>query len=431
MPRLKSTHIDDPHAVGARLREARTRAGLSQRQLSFRGCTPAYISRIEAGARIPSLQLLRELGRRLDVSADYLATGGRTVTEPEERLVEAEVALRMDEVDVAERLLRAALEEGGEARLQARAAEGLGQLALRRGEPQAAIEHFEEALSLLDSDVTSRPSLADSLGRAHAIAGDTQRAIDIFERCLSAAEEAGDPVLRLRFSVVLANALIDTGAFERAGRLLTQAVGTARELGDPLNRARLYWSQSRLHALEGDAEAAGRHARNALAILEVTEHDHDTARAHQLLAHIELDRGRAEEALTLLRRGRELLGASGNEYEHAKFELEEARGLAQLGRPQEAAALALRAAGALAQTNPGEAGRGYGVVAEALDDLGETERARELYELAAELLEREPTRYLTHVLTRLADLHDRRGERDQAYAALRRAVGAQAAGQLR
>jgi transcriptional regulator with XRE-family HTH domain len=43
--------------------------------LSFPGCSPAYISRIEAGDRIPSLQLLREMGQRLGVSEDYLATG--------------------------------------------------------------------------------------------------------------------------------------------------------------------------------------------------------------------------------------------------------------------------------------------------------------------------------------------------------------------
>ena len=55
--------------------EARERAGLSQRQLSFPGCSPAYISRIEAGDRIPSLQLLRKMGQRLGVSEDYLATG--------------------------------------------------------------------------------------------------------------------------------------------------------------------------------------------------------------------------------------------------------------------------------------------------------------------------------------------------------------------
>src|SRR5215207_4589433 len=75
MPRQKSTHVDSPAAVGERLKEARERAGLSQRQLSFSGCSPAYISRIEAGDRIPSLQLLRELGKRLGVSEDYLATG--------------------------------------------------------------------------------------------------------------------------------------------------------------------------------------------------------------------------------------------------------------------------------------------------------------------------------------------------------------------
>src|SRR5688572_33438003 len=51
IPRQKSTHVDNPKAVGTRLRDAREAAGLSQRQLSFQGCSPAYISRIEAGDR--------------------------------------------------------------------------------------------------------------------------------------------------------------------------------------------------------------------------------------------------------------------------------------------------------------------------------------------------------------------------------------------
>ena len=49
---------------------------MSQRKLAFAGCTPAYISRIEAGERIPSLPLLHELSHRLGVSPDYLAWGG-------------------------------------------------------------------------------------------------------------------------------------------------------------------------------------------------------------------------------------------------------------------------------------------------------------------------------------------------------------------
>ena len=86
MPRQKSTHVDNPAAVGERLKAARERAGLSQRQLSFPGCSPAYISRIESGDRIPSLQLLRELGRgpaalaagqRLSIPAARLAELGQ------------------------------------------------------------------------------------------------------------------------------------------------------------------------------------------------------------------------------------------------------------------------------------------------------------------------------------------------------------------
>lgn len=70
-----SRHVDSPAASGERLRAARVAAGLSQRKLAFDGCSPAYISRLESGDRIASLQVLRELGRRLGVSADYLATG--------------------------------------------------------------------------------------------------------------------------------------------------------------------------------------------------------------------------------------------------------------------------------------------------------------------------------------------------------------------
>src|SRR5947207_11778686 len=109
MPRQKSTHVDSPAAVGERLKVARERAGLSQRQLSFPGCSPAYISRIEAGDRIPSLQLLREMGKRLGVSEDYLATGHER-DEESTSLVEAEIALRLDERELAGQLYNEALE---------------------------------------------------------------------------------------------------------------------------------------------------------------------------------------------------------------------------------------------------------------------------------------------------------------------------------
>ncbi len=75
MPRQKTDHVDSAAALALRLREARERAGLSQRSLARDICTPAYVSRLEKGERIPSLQLLRRLADRLGADADELASG--------------------------------------------------------------------------------------------------------------------------------------------------------------------------------------------------------------------------------------------------------------------------------------------------------------------------------------------------------------------
>jgi transcriptional regulator with XRE-family HTH domain len=81
--RERTAHVDDPVAVGRRLREAREPAGLSQRELSFPGCSAAYISRIERGERIPSHQILRELALRCDLRESRLAWGRESPLEEE------------------------------------------------------------------------------------------------------------------------------------------------------------------------------------------------------------------------------------------------------------------------------------------------------------------------------------------------------------
>lgn len=70
-------------------------AGLSQRQLSFPGCSAAYISRLEAGDRVPSLQLLRKLAAKLNADDEYLATGLARVEQISPELVEEEVERRL------------------------------------------------------------------------------------------------------------------------------------------------------------------------------------------------------------------------------------------------------------------------------------------------------------------------------------------------
>jgi tetratricopeptide (TPR) repeat protein len=188
----------------------------------------------------------------------------------------------------------------------------------------------------------------------------------------------------------------------------------------------MYWSQSRLHALQHDGDAASRYARRALEILEMTELTSYTARAYHLLAFTELERGNGGEALSLLRQGRELLGESANDSDVAKFQLEEARALAMVGEKEEAASLALETASLLQGFDPADAGRAYQTLAGVFADLGELARARELYELALESLEKAGTPYLAETYRGLAEVLKADGKNDEAFAMLEKAVRAQA-----
>jgi tetratricopeptide (TPR) repeat protein len=425
MPRQKSTHVDDPKAVGRRLRDARERAGLSQRQLAFSGCSPAYISRIEAGDRIPSLQLLRELGRRLGVSEDYLATGDHagSVATP---LFDAELALRLDDLDRAQELYEAALPETGPAR--ADVLEGLGQLALRRGEAREAIRLFEEALAVSGQQEYERPALAEGLGRSYAALNELAPALAIFERCRDHFRRRGDGLQSVRFAVLLGYALIDSSNFARAEEIIGSALAEGAGLEDPIARARLYWSQYRLRAEQGDVDEAARYGRLALATLEATEYTWFIALAHQGLAHVELDRGNGDEALRHLEEGWPLMAQAGSPIDKAHFRIEEARALARLGRREEAAALAMQLTAQLGEALPEDAGRTYGLLGDIFAELGQPERAEELYELAAEFLERKnPNRYLVDVYSKLADLKEAGGRKDEAFELMKKALHMQQA----
>ena len=100
--RARTPHYDDPAAVGTRLFDAREAAGLSQRELAFPGCSAAYISRIERGERVPSLQVMRELARRAGVSEQALAYGRETRDDAVAQRVRAAEAAEASG-DVAER----------------------------------------------------------------------------------------------------------------------------------------------------------------------------------------------------------------------------------------------------------------------------------------------------------------------------------------
>jgi transcriptional regulator with XRE-family HTH domain len=97
-------HVDTPRAFGKRLREARVRAGLSQRELAQRaaggrrGISYAYLSRLEAGQRTASGHAIDVLAAALDVDPLWLALGIDPLPALLDRL-ELELRRRIDHVD--------------------------------------------------------------------------------------------------------------------------------------------------------------------------------------------------------------------------------------------------------------------------------------------------------------------------------------------
>src|ERR1051325_7698687 len=141
MPEVPTTSEgqQSSESIGARLKRLRLERGLSQRDLSSPGVSYAYISRIEAGARTPSVKALRMLAKKLNVSVEYLETG-RDLRESEDRalrLGDAERAIRLEtDTREAERELEAVRSDAlaaGDQVAAARAVLALGFAAARRG----------------------------------------------------------------------------------------------------------------------------------------------------------------------------------------------------------------------------------------------------------------------------------------------------------
>lgn len=84
-------------AIGARIRDAREAASLSQREVvDGTGYSGAYLSRVERGQRIPSVRFMRALALRLNTSVAYLETGDDMV----------DVRIYRDELPAVARALR-------------------------------------------------------------------------------------------------------------------------------------------------------------------------------------------------------------------------------------------------------------------------------------------------------------------------------------
>lgn len=381
--------------VGERLRRLRLDSGLSQRELAAPGVSYAYISRIEANTRRPSVKALRLLAPKLGVTVEYLETGSdvREADERELRLADAELTLRLDVQPKSAResfgsVLADALAAGDE-RSATRARIGLGLVAHQLGHYGEAITHLEDAITGGALAPALRPDVFGILGRSYAAVGQLDRAIELFERCLQETAEAepANVTAYARYASNLSSALVDADELDRASEVLTDAIERTGDSADVYTRIRLYWSLARLTEVAGRSLEALEHARRATALLEATDDTLHLARAYVLVAWILGSQGKAEDALANLEQAERLFGDAADATDLAHLGVERARILARLGRGGEAVQRARAAIELLGEHHGGDQGTAWWALAEGLVLEGEIEAAIEAFHKAIDLLE--------------------------------------------
>jgi tetratricopeptide (TPR) repeat protein len=379
--------------IGQRLKRLRLERALSQRELAAPGVSYAYISRIEAGTRQPSVKALRRLAANLGVTADYLETG--SALDPEDdrelRLSDLELAMRLGGSDEIEPQLEALVEESLEASdrgsaLRARVA--LATLACDRADWKMAVRLLEAALEGERFSPFDHYEIYHYLGRAYAHSGRVNDAVALFERCLEElAAAGGDPTLEARYATLLSYSLSDLGELARAEEVVAHALNQLDDTHDPYMRVRLYWSMARLAHAEGRASVALSNLRKAIALLQATDDTLHLGRAHILAGGITLSRGDADGAEAHLDKAERLLSTPAATPDVVEIAIQRARIATIRGDGTTAITLARKALELNAGVYPIDVGRGLQALGEGLALLGTHDEADDAFAQAADVLE--------------------------------------------
>jgi transcriptional regulator with XRE-family HTH domain len=342
---------DEPEeTIGERIRRLRLERGLSQRELSEPGISYAYLSRIEAGQRMPSLKALRIVARKLGVSPEYIETGKRVprAAERELRLGDAELELRLGGGDLqrAAKVFRREIMEAddrADASFTARARAGLGLIAAINGDDVEAVKHLETATESGYFPPETRPDLHRTLGYSYMALSAPHRAVELFtaviERLQTRAPD--DPTLHVRFAVYLASAYSALGDADKVRATLAEVTARADvEAASPQARIHLYWARARESWMEADPVVALDQMHRAIGLLESGEDTYSLALAHlasaQMLRHEQQD----DEAEFHLELAERLLVLHGDSSDLGMLRAEQAKRAAARGESDEAVELA-------------------------------------------------------------------------------------------
>ncbi|MEI6216224.1 MAG: helix-turn-helix transcriptional regulator [Actinomycetes bacterium] len=223
-------------SFGSRLRQLRTKMGLTQPELANGITSASHISLIEAGKRQPSEEIVSKLAMRLSVSVGLLKDGPDSSSNQARRkdFLFAEMALKNGDAEFAANLIR---------------------------------KYLNELIGTTDSEfeVKSRYLLAQSL----EMLGDLENAKSELQKAIAIADGAGLPLQVIEMTIDLSRYARQAGDFVTALELVEAAQKRVPlELQNSATYARLLSSAIAIHYLRGDYIRAFDLSSSALEIFD-------------------------------------------------------------------------------------------------------------------------------------------------------------------
>lgn len=343
---------------GQRLRQLRQERGLSQRDVAGDVVNPSYISLLETGARVPTLEVVLQIAQALDVNLEALVADATLPVKAADENPEAGRALVLDILarsaldfgdldDAGERYQRAydsAVRDGGPSWVLERGIALQDILILRAdhhsryallndlvavaeqvGVPELIVKlrldkaaaardcgHMAEALRLTESAMAILPDteLADTGEHVRALgvlisvkvdSGDTGDIAPLVDRMLACAERLGSRTVLGRSHWAASVAYARLGAGELAERHVRQAKDMLAQPGTSIREWGRFARAAASALLDADAELAevDQYVNWMRAALELVDSPADHAKMVSIEARYALARGEFERALEL------------------------------------------------------------------------------------------------------------------------------------
>lgn len=274
---------------GERVRQARLRKGMTQKQLAGDRYTASYISALEKGLTRASMAALEYLAERLGVPVDYFVRDEQPLWER----MRADLLLASEDWQGAMDAYTSLLDARLSAVERALCLRGRAEAGCRLRRPAQAVSDASMAHEILVKAGmrTDAAYAAYWLAYAHYLLDNLGEARDLVGQVL-AEVRAGLSVqadFRLRLLVALANIDGAEGRHRQALALLEEGRALASDL-DSHRRATYLFALALKYSDSGDHEAALRTGQQALALYEARAAERDIASLQNTmaLAHAEL-----------------------------------------------------------------------------------------------------------------------------------------------